>query len=306
MSNQTVDFFSIRTLTNLHAGSGDTNYGIVDNMVQRDPASGIPVIHSSSLKGALRQHFTELEEKDAAGELTDDAKKRIAHIFGGETTPRKKGASGDDFSAGSHLFFEAKLLILPARSDLYQFFRAFSPVHIKEIMTLWDNLGYIPPSHIKEAFEFLAQQKATPGNPKLLSKVQMPKGFSIEDWEINQDAPPVAESDKTKLENAETLFGSNLVCLNSTDFKALCKKLPVIARNQLENGISQNLFYEEVVPRESRFFSFVVRPDGDNSFASKMKNTRVQVGANATIGYGQCLFYRFASEPKPQPQTKNA
>ena len=50
--------YIIRTKTNLHAGSGDTNFGIVDKQVQRDSISNLPIINSSSLKGAIRDHFS--------------------------------------------------------------------------------------------------------------------------------------------------------------------------------------------------------------------------------------------------------
>ena len=52
--------YIIRTKTNLHAGSGDTNFGIVDKQVQRDSISNLPIINSSSLKGAIRDHFSDL------------------------------------------------------------------------------------------------------------------------------------------------------------------------------------------------------------------------------------------------------
>jgi CRISPR-associated protein Cmr4 len=49
--------FLIECITNLHVGSGDSNYGIVDNLVQRDSVTGHPTIHATSLKGALKKHF---------------------------------------------------------------------------------------------------------------------------------------------------------------------------------------------------------------------------------------------------------
>ena len=48
--------YKIDCITNLHVGSGDLNYNIVDNEVERDAVTGYPVIHASGLKGALREH----------------------------------------------------------------------------------------------------------------------------------------------------------------------------------------------------------------------------------------------------------
>ncbi|MCD4675191.1 MAG: hypothetical protein K8S18_04240 [Desulfobacula sp.] len=53
----TTTFYKIRTITNLHVGAGDANYGVIDNLVQRDVVTGLPVIHGSSLKGAIREFY---------------------------------------------------------------------------------------------------------------------------------------------------------------------------------------------------------------------------------------------------------
>ena len=58
--NYTKQCFKITAKTNMHVGSGDTNYGIIDKLVQRDVLSNLPMIHSSSLKGALREFFAQM------------------------------------------------------------------------------------------------------------------------------------------------------------------------------------------------------------------------------------------------------
>lgn len=68
------------------------------------------------------------------------------------------------------------------------------------------------------------------------------------------------------------------------------EQLPVIARNQLDNGESKNLWYEEVVPAESRFV-FFVSYDNEEIFAKFDKIIQekvIQIGANGSIGYGFC------------------
>ena len=83
------------------------------------------------------------------------------------------------------------------------------------------------------------------------------------------------------------ILGENLVVLSSEKFKMICddNHLPVIARNNLENGTSTNLWYEQVLPRYSRLY-FILK-DGEQ-LKEKMTNELVQIGANATIGYGFC------------------
>ncbi len=71
------------------------------------------------------------------------------------------------------------------------------------------------------------------------------------------------------------------------------EELPVIARNQLENGISNNLWYEEIVPRET-IFAWIVQSNGhadlEAEFLRKIDQQIIQIGANATVGYGFCHF----------------
>ena len=81
--------------------------------------------------------------------------------------------------------------------------------------------------------------------------------------------------------------------VSDKDFIDLCSddNLPIIARNVLDNGESKNLWYEQVIPAETVFYT-LIDDRGDSALASKIKedNALVQIGANATIGYGYCKF----------------
>lgn len=68
------------------------------------------------------------------------------------------------------------------------------------------------------------------------------------------------------------------------------EQLPVIARNQLDNGESKNLWYEEVIPAESRFVFFVSYDDEEIfvEFDKIIQEGVIQIGANGSIGYGFC------------------
>jgi len=98
------------------------------------------------------------------------------------------------------------------------------------------------------------------------------------------------------MNKAVEILGENIALFHDDDLKSLCHELPVIARNNLENGISQNLWYEEVVPRESVFYSFVTYGAGEthtlwNNLNSG--NLLLQVGGSATIGYGLCKIKKY-------------
>lgn len=89
------------------------------------------------------------------------------------------------------------------------------------------------------------------------------------------------------LTEAEVMDGKELHVLAEPDFRGL--ELPVTARNKLDNGISKNLWYEQIVPHES-IFSFAVIGNDDHLkiFREAVDNKVVQFGGSASIGYGLC------------------
>ena len=75
-------------------------------------------------------------------------------------------------------------------------------------------------------------------------------------------------------------------------FNELCEddNLPIIARNCLENGESTNLWYEQVLPSQSVLATIIEGPEELEKALDEEKI--VQIGANATIGYGYCKFIK--------------
>lgn len=80
--------------------------------------------------------------------------------------------------------------------------------------------------------------------------------------------------------------------ISEKDFKQLCDNdsLPIIARNCLENGESVNLWYEQVLPSMSVLGTIIQTPKADD--LDYLNGKIVQIGANATIGYGYCKFIK--------------
>ena len=91
-----------------------------------------------------------------------------------------------------------------------------------------------------------------------------------------------------ELSKAVTLFEKDLYIMKKEDFDKL--SLPVMARNHLENGISQNLWYEEIVPHKSIFCITVLAENESviKHFTDFVDGKVVQFGGNASIGYGLC------------------
>lgn len=211
--------YQIRAITNLHPGSGDADYGIVDKLVQRDPTTSYPTIHMSSAKGALRQYF---EENEIAG---------VTEMFGSE--PK---APSDKVQQGKLRFISAELLAFPRPSEQNGGQSAYDLCYVPQLLGEWiDKVG-------------LFDAKIT---------------INDTDWKD----------------------------IDLAAFKELTEELPVIARNQLDNGESKNLWYEEFVPRET-IFGMVIQGEKDllEKFDAAVNGKVIQIGGNATVGYGYCLF----------------
>jgi CRISPR-associated protein Cmr4 len=149
--------------------------------------------------------------------------------------------------------------------------------------TLVADLETFSPGHAKiAALKTLAAVSVSKGAPQYFGDGSGP--ITLEDWKASPNPASVV--------GLADLLGARIALLHDDDFNVLSKELPIIARNYLENGISRNLWYEEVVPREARFFTMISRhqdKDDLNIFLTT-RNHLVQIGANATVGYGLCEF----------------
>lgn len=88
------------------------------------------------------------------------------------------------------------------------------------------------------------------------------------------------------------MINGNQKIVDTKEFKRLCddNNLPIIARNKLNNGTSVNLWYEQVLPPESVLLT-IINTNNDDTLTNVIDNNNIiQVGANATIGYGYCKF----------------
>jgi len=260
--------YIIENITSLHVGSGDTNFGIIDNQIQRDAITDYPTIHSSSLKGALREYCIHKHNPN-------DGENFMAYIF------------GDEKNAGKVRFIDAHLLSVPMRSDTNPYYHSISPKSIEQLLEFSDNFS-ITLEH-KEALEKLSNYKGK----DIVVKEGTP---TIEDIKAKTD-------DSLDLSVLEPLIGSPVALVPNKQFEELLKDLPVIARNQLENGESKNLFYEEVLPRKSKLFTIISEPtylhhEDKKPLGNAFKRFNdyltdkdtIHIGANASIGYGVCTF----------------
>ena len=255
--------YFIQVLTNMHVGSGDANYGIVDKLVQRDPVTGFPTINASSLKGALREHFEGIEPA-----LVDT-------IFGKESKSKDQPSE-----PGLATFLEADLVGIPVRSNFQRFVMALNKAQLEMLNKKAKRLtGDEIFNNDFSSSNTLYYQQGQPGYDVYLDDIKITNKENFEN-PIQGDAFP-------------ELFHHRIASLTDEDFSANTQNLPVIARNHLENGISQNLWYEEVVPHQTVFLTFIGfdKDDLKNEFEKIIIQSPIQIGGNASIGYGLTKFY---------------
>lgn len=276
--------YVITTMSNMHVGSGEYNTGVIDNLVQRDLINQFPNVNSSSLKGALREFFDSCNDIKEKGAFIKD-------VFG--SSPRDKS---EDMQAGSFRFFEANILSYPVRSDKAAYLRAVSVDVIKEMIVRIKEFG-ITNEDVKQqvaALKSLSQIPVKEGCPIVLTAELA--GAIIEEFDL------IAQFNTTLPDTLKKqiigMFGERIVLLHNADFARLCgcNRLPVVSRNYLESGKSENLWYEEVVPRLTQFYFIVIEDERyESEFDKNISSSLIQIGGNSSIGYGFSKIELFPS-----------
>lgn len=263
-----TELYKITTLSNLHVGSGDINFDVIDNQVQRDSISNLPNINSSSLKGAFREHFTQ----------DGNESNMVKYIFGPENN------SNDSHRTGAYSFFEAQLLTRPVRSNVKAYFNATSKSIIKNLLETIENFEIDFEAELKTELEKLLKMEVKKGSPVIFENIT---NAYLEDTK--------AISNNLDISKLKEFLGDDIALFDDVEFSEL--DLPILARNALENGVSKNLWYEEVVPKKSTFFFCIAKPTNvdERDYSEKIKGfenrftkegSKLQIGANKSIGYG--------------------
>ena len=273
-----ANFYRIKCVTNMHMGSGDINFNIVDNEVQRDPVTGYPTMFSSGVMGALRQHFADHD--------------KVVELFGSDIKESdSNGKSGS--TPGKLKFLSGNLLFLPVRASKGD--QAYYMVTTKSLLMQFESLYQTVMGEEyfgNDRLDKIAEGN-TYGNPDAeVDGLKTSNGNTAEEVDGLKTSNEKLDDQLYKfLKEKMSMDVNKIVIMQESDLRKI--NLPVLARNQLENGISQNLWYEEVVPHEAIFYTAVLS-DGTHSgdaalaeFDEYIKNNNlVQFGGNATIGYG--------------------
>lgn len=245
-----VHILKFDCITNLHVGSGDINYSIIDNEVEKDPVTGYPMIHASGVKGAFRDL---VESNKATVELAKE-------LFGDKGEASK-------LSSSAYKFFDAMMITRPLRvkGGNISSMPVFTEQSINDYLRVLSMFGVnkYGVDSIKVDFK----------NVNFVTNVD---GIQVEGEKTEKISDQKLIGDLAKLKD---IIGSKYAIAKSLDEF----DLPTIARNKLDNGISKNLWYEEFVPYSSVFYCLVITPD--EKFEIDLTNP-IQFGGHASLGYG--------------------
>ena len=246
----TAYLFRMDCITNMHVGNGDVNYNIIDNEVEKDP-----VLCDVPVIHASGVKGALKEHCEAAWGKTD---KRIINIF------------GDKDNAGQYIFFGAGLIARPLRVSN-------------------GNRPYILTTSVDILKSFTRLLEGVGIQKYSLSGI---KEFNDDKFHVSINAVKEVEGKEAvplppEFPSLEAFLGGEYAVLDSMRNY----DLPVLARNVLDDkGLSQNLWYEEIVPHKSRFCFIILTPDKDLCFDTFkleiINNGPVQFGGNESIGYG--------------------
>ncbi len=241
-------FYKIECITNLHVGSGDVNYNIVDNEVEKD-ITGMPMIHASGIKGALR-----------------DAMK---NELGEEKTKVVFGSVGDEDTTGegTHKFFDAHLLARPMRVAGSSTMASIPVVTVASVNEFIKTLSLFGDDRFNGAM--ICDKDIAFGDNEFMTNVS--ENIRVEGEKTGKLTDAVAK----KLDIVKDMIGEKFAVAKSYDNY----DLPVMARNCLESG-KENLWYEEVVAHGSIFY-FAVMGEGGYEVPAL-----VQFGGHSSIGCG--------------------
>lgn len=255
--------YILEPITNLHVGNGDINYNIIDNEVERD-INGYPVINASGIKGAFRQFIKNSKYKD-----------KDVDFFGSVAN------NGNDKTKtpGKLKFYSGECLGITMRNQEGD--SPYSLVTTKAMLKRFKEMNIIMKNKESEKWK------------EFIDDLKDGESYKVSENDLNVEGVKVCDKDEEisnaiykffKIFNPDT--ANNTVILPHKQFINI--PLPVLARNKLENSISNNLWYEEYVPYHSLFFVCVSSEDNEliNEFDIAVNGEIIQFGGNATIGYG--------------------
>ncbi|MBV1868048.1 MAG: type III-B CRISPR module RAMP protein Cmr4 [Marinosulfonomonas sp.] len=253
--------------TSIHAGIGQST-GALDLPVARERTTHYPVIPGSGVKGAFRVWAAEKAGLDA----------KVSRLFGASADED----SGTDEGAGSVIFSDARLLLLPVRclSDTFKWVTC--PALLRRLSKDCARVGVSINMPVVQVAGTTYLGANTSDSDLALEELEFSRSGDID--------PRIIDILAGMLTREE--IEQRLVILSDQDFTWFARyALPIAARNVLnEAKISQNLWYEETLPPDTVMHA-ILGPRSGNEGITDVTNkietvSYIQIGGNETVGQG--------------------
>lgn len=295
--------FFLQALSSVHAGSG-SEIGIVDLPIQRERHTDYPKIESSSLKGAIRSTVTETLEANSASDTYQDV---VNDVFGAIYD------EGTNSHAGAIAFADARILLFPVKSMSGIFAYVTSPQVLERFNQDLRAFGQkndqpliVPAMNAEDDTKVSSSDVVVRDQRLVLEEYTYNCAVDQQVQDLSEQlAQLLFEDDKEQLKE-------RLVVLPDNDFRDFTSlSTEVNPRIQIDpgSGTNTNLFYEENVPPEAIFYSYlfignVRNPKNPNELTPDViydlfkKETFMpevfQLGGNSTLGRGMLrkVWYR--------------
>ncbi len=282
MSNGTI--LGLFAETPLHPGVGQSA-DVVDLPVAREGATGLPQIPETGLKGALRQWAEEMwpgNMDEGAGEAGRENARKVGRLFGTA-----------DAGAGVLMISSARLLCLPIRRLDGPYAWVTTPYLLERLRRDSARCGC--------GLDIPTPQPKDGDPPELLTKTKTEAAIYLEEFSFRTAVYTDMSTVRTAIgyllgadEETKARILDQLAIMSDEEFAwYAANALPVNARNMLnENKMSENLWYEEVIPPDALFYSVIlprnegVRTECDNFLSTLVEKKYLQIGGNETVGQG--------------------
>lgn len=266
---------SILTRTPLHVGSG-ASVGAIDLPIQRERHTQIPIIPGSSLKGVLRDLWS------------DDPAEQV-RLFGPES-------GAEEHKAGELLVGEARVLLFPVRSVQGSFAWLTCPLALRRFLRDLPGSGKLPSQvdELKDGTVLAGPSVILPGK----------RAVVLEEYSLRADALPaeipglLAPLQAREDDDLLSTLGSRLVIASDGVFSHFCASACEVQQrvridDETHTVAEGALFNQENVPSDTLFYGVVGARSGVESLdkvAAKLQANGgvIQVGGDETVGLGYC------------------
>ncbi|HLI39926.1 MAG TPA: type III-B CRISPR module RAMP protein Cmr4 [Streptosporangiaceae bacterium] len=273
----------------VHTGAADS-VDVLDLPVQREAATGYPVIWGQSLKGALRQAACD------AGSEAGWGKDRVEAVFGSAIErPDEDGGT----TAGTLAVGDAQLVAMPVPALRRTFAWLTSEIALGRLARKYAVLGWpsLPVPAARSDGGAAASGEWTQAGREVLGPCLVPLGDAPDDrlaaWagRIAGDALAADEAFRPfagKLRGDLVLAGSDIVPVLLTECTEQAVRVQLGESKTVENGP----FYSEYLPAETIMAAaLTLREKGDTAehrqaLRGLLHEQLLQIGGDETIGKG--------------------